>query len=183
MTLDPRTYSAFNDELTKIGGVGKAMGNLIRRGWDDIGGVTPQPRRMLGLRAPKKIRGEGWLGKQDTWRRNLPVGGKSLAVGATAAMIPGTLRKEDPLGQERSRTERAADLTGETVGGLMGAGAALSLPGKRFGLLRSVGGAIGGSLLGSRMAATPWRRAREAERKPVLSPQERQRLFTQNVAR
>ena len=184
MTLDPHTYAAFSDELTKIGGIGKTMGGFARRGWDDLAGIG-----SMSGGVSKNVRGGGWLGKQvnkdgtKSWRRNLPIGGKSLGVGITAAMVPGALRQQDSLGKGRSRTERVSSLTGETMGGLMGAGAALSLPGKRFGLLRSIGGAIGGSILGSAAVTTPWRMSRNQANKPVLTGQERQRLMTQNVAR
>lgn len=183
MSFDDRTYSAFGDELTKIAFVSKAVGvgkKLVRKGWDDIGGL-PTERRVRGLLPPKKVRGGGWLGKQDTWRKNLPVGGKSVAVGLTAAMVPSALGKSDPLGQERSRVERGVDLGGDIGGSLLGAGAALSTPGKKFKLLKSVGGAIGGSLLGSRAATTPWRLSRERANRPVLSGREREQLMRQNV--
>lgn len=185
MSLDPHTYSAFGDELTKIAGakagIGKTLSGWARKGWDDWGGVTPGKRRLFGLRAPAKVRGEGWLGKQDTWRRNLPVGGKSIAVGLTGAMVPSALGKADPLGQARSRTERSVDLGADVGGSLLGAGAALSLPGKKFRLARSIGGAIGGGLLGSRIATTPWRASRERASRPVLSGRERQQLMSQGV--
>ena len=184
MTLDPTTYSAFSDELTKIGGIGKTMGGFVRKGWDDLAGIG----NMSGG-VSKNVRGGGWLGKQvnkdgtKNWRRNLPIGGKSLGVGMTAAMVPSALAKTDSLGKDRSRTERSTSLAGETLGGLMGAGAALSMPGKRFGFLRSIGGAVGGSILGSHAASTPWRVARNRANKPVLSGQERQQLMNQNVVR
>lgn len=172
MSLNTNTYAAFSDELTKIAGakssIGKTLGGFVRKGWDDLGGVP--------------TRGGGWLGKQDTWRRNLPIGGKSMAVGLTGAMIPSAISKKDPLGRDRSRTERSVDLGGDIGGSLLGVGAALSLPGQKFKLLRSIGGAIGGSLLGSRTATTPWRAARERASRPVLSGQERQKLMSQYTA-
>lgn len=184
MSLNTNTYAAFSDELTKIAGakrsVGKTLGGFIRKGWEDIGGM-PMERRIRGFLPPKKLRGGGWLGKQDTWRRNLPIGGKSMAVGLTGAMVPSALGKKDPLGQERSRSERSVDLGADIGGSLLGAGAALSLPGRKFKLLKSIGGAIGGSLLGSRIATTPWRAARERASRPVLSGQERRQLMGQRV--
>jgi len=178
LSLDTETYAAFADELTKIG-IAKTLGKWVGRGWRDIatlGGEAPK-RRLGGLLAPKVVRGGGWLGKQDTWRRNIPIGPKSIFTGLTAAAAPGALSKEDPLGQERSRTERSVGLGADILGGLAGAGAALSLPGTRFRLARSLVGGIGGSLLGGRIATTPWRRARERASQPVLTGRERQELM------
>lgn len=171
MSIDLVTYRALNDELTKIAFL-KSVGKMVRRGWDDLGGI----------RGSEKIRGGGWLGKQDSWRKNLPIGGKSVATGLTAAMVPSALGKQDPLGRKRSRSERTADMSADVGGSLLGAGAMLTkFPGKRFGLLKSIGGAIGGSLLGSRVATTPWRMARERANRPVLTGRERQNLMTHGV--
>jgi len=178
-----QTYAAFGDELTKIAFLDKAWKatkGFARKGWDDMGGIAPG----------EKGRGNGWLGKQvnkdgtKSWRRNLPVGGKSIAAGLTAGFAPSTLGpRVDPLGQERTRTERAVDMGGEIGGSVVGAGAALSLPGKKFKLLKSIGGAVGGGLLASRVATTPWRAGRERAKRPVLSADERQNLMRQTMGR
>lgn len=152
----------------------------MRAGWDDIGNV-PTARRLRGLLGPKKLRGGGWLGKQDSWRKNLPIGGKSILTAAGAGMGYGAIKKKDDLGQGRSRTERVMNVAGDLGGSLLGAGAMLALPGSKFRALRSIGGAIGGSMLGSAAVSTPWRMARARENTPVLSRKERQQLMSQGA--
>lgn len=168
MSLNATSYVAFSDELTKIA-VAKMVGNLIRRGWKDL--------------SPGATRGGGWLGKQTTWRRNLPIGPKAIFTGLTAASIPGVVSKKDPLGKKRSRAERGTDLSADIVGGLAGAGAMLRLPGKKLRLARGIIGGLGGSLLASRIATTPWRRSREKARQPVLSHGEKKQLMPQQGAK
>jgi hypothetical protein len=168
LSLAAASYAAFSDELTKIG-LAKTVGKWINRGWSEVGGVSGKA----------VTRGGGWLGKQDTWRRNLPIGGKSIFTGLTAATLPSTLSKRDPLGKQRSRAERVTDLGADLVGGLAGAGAMLSLPGSRGKLTRGIVGGLGGSLLASRVATTPWRRARAQATQPVLPAAKRQQLLQQ----
>jgi hypothetical protein len=177
LSLPRETVSGFGDELVKIGGPLSTLGKWTRRGWDDLADIGATPvKRMGGLLPPKKVQG-GWMGRKGIWK-HLPVGGKSLTVGAVGLMTPGVLAKQDPLGRGRSRLERGADLGGDVLGGLAGAGAALSLPGKKWMLLRSIGGGITGSLIGSRVATTPWRVSRAQAARPVLSPEERQQLMS-----
>ena len=177
MSIDRQTVSAFSDEITKIAVV-KTVGKWLRRGWDDVAdyGGEQAKRRLGGLLPPKPVRGNGWLGKQDTWRRNLPIGPKSIFTGATLAMVPGAVAGKDPLGQERSRAERITDLGADVAGGLIGAGALLSSTGPKWRVGKSILGGLGGSILASRIATTPWRRARERAAQPVLSEQDRAAL-------
>jgi hypothetical protein len=92
--------------------------------------------------------------------KHLPVGTKSLMLAGTAAMLPSTLKKEDPSGQGRSRAERLTGLAGSTVGGLFGVGAMLNSG--RFGTGTSnIAGGIGGSMLGERIFTAPWRHRRK----------------------
>lgn len=115
-----------------------------------------------------------WMGRgsgpQDApWKdrtgvtKYLPVGDKAILTGITAASIPGTLRKEDPQGLERSRGERFSGLAGGTLGSLAGMGALAHLPFKGFGITRAIIGGIGGGIAGERLATSPYRSARRAE--------------------
>lgn len=167
MSLDPVSLSAFRSELSKIAGKGNFLGNWVRKGWSDVGG--------------KGARG-GWMGKKDTWRRHLPIGGKSITVGLTAATLPGALQKEDPLGRERSRLHRVAQLGAGTLGGLAGVGAVMKPGG--IGFLRSAAGGIGGSIVAERLVSKPFQRARQERLQGgPLSPEDRSNLLGQSVSR
>ncbi len=70
-----------------------------------------------------------------------------LNIGLPATQLPGALRKEDPSGQGRTRSERVSRLAAGTLGGMIGTGA---VPGasKKFLAPMLVGGAasVGGEL-------------------------------------
>lgn len=121
------------------------VGHAMRKGWADVGGVH-------GSRG-------GWYGAKDTWREKLPVGGKTMTVGFTAAGLPSALKKEDPTGRGRSRAERLAQLGAGTLGGIAGVGAVMK--GKSPGLLRSMVGGFGGGIAAEHAASLPFRQARK----------------------
>jgi hypothetical protein len=189
MSLDPATYSAFQDEITKIGGAGAVMrriggagrsagrtvGKWISKGWHD---PLDQGKIVSTWKKGQPTENSWrWMG-QGKYRRHLPIGGKSVAAGFTAAAIPSALKKEDPYGMQRSRAERSTDLGAATVGGLAGTGVAMGLPWKGWKGTRALVGGIGGAMLAARLATIPWRRRREArqagqvkevEKPPILS--------------
>jgi len=155
MSLDPIMYRAFLDEMTKfgqggvlssVGNAGRQMGKWIGKGWHD----------PIGSGA----KGWKWMGK-GKYTRHLPIGGKSITVGLTSLAVPGALKKEDPYGMGRSRTERTTDLGASTVGGLAGTGALMSLPWKGWHGTRAIVGGVGGAMLAARLATMPWRRSRK----------------------
>jgi hypothetical protein len=169
MSIDPASYSSFSDELTKIAllrPVGKALRNWTAKGWQYTGGEGAAR--------------SGWFGREGTWREKLPVGGKSLSVGILGATaVPEILPKEDPLGRERSRTERAVGSGAGAIGGLTGMGAALSIPTNRFKMTRAIGGAIGGGILAERLATRQFRKAKLQDQAPVIPYDQRQQLLMQ----
>ena len=139
--------------------------------------------------------------KRWSWlRERAPVGGKSITVGLTGAMLPGTLKKKDPMQLERSRTERAAAMGAGTVGGFAGMGLASKyFPGKvpgpvgpakgagwmsraRFGrgplrrlsLPLSFAGAIGGAIGAERLIGKPFKMGRKRRLEKRLARESQQ---------
>lgn len=95
----------------------------------------------------------------------LPIGAKSMMAIPTAMMAAQAMKKNDPTGMDRSRTERVTGLAANTVGGLAGSALALRALKGRGGLFGSiaapmVGGMLGGSL--AEKAVTSPFRARAA---------------------
>jgi len=158
--LDPVSLEALGDEIEKIA-VAKRLGTLVAKGWKDIGGQ--------GARG-------GWFGKADTWRRHIPVGGKTLTAVGTAAAVPGVMKARDPLGRERSRTERATTLGAGTLGGLAGFGAALGRSGKA-GIIKSMVGGIGGAMGAEYLASKPFQAARMRRLQGPVDPNQRKELL------
>jgi len=183
MSLDPIMYTAFQDELIKLGGkaevlgkfkdvgrnVGRKLKGFVSKGWHDpmLEGKIVNPRNPAG----PKINKWNWLGtggeEGKRFTKYLPVGGKSVLVGMTAATVPGVLKKEDPYGMQRSRAERITDLGASTIGGLAGTGALMSLPVKGWQGTRALAGGFGGAMLAARLATMPWRRARKKSQQEV----------------
>ena len=170
MSLDPVTYRAFQDELTKLGsvssvvgrlgGAGKRVGQWIGKGWNDPIG---QGKIVSTWKKGKPVENSWrWMG-QGKYRQYMPIGGKSITVGLTGLAVPGVLKKEDPYGMGRSRAERSTDLGAATVGGLAGTGALMSLPWKGWKGTRALAGGVGGAMLAARLATLPWRRKRKAQ--------------------
>jgi hypothetical protein len=190
--IDNNTIDAFGDELAKIAGmignIGKGITKAISTGWNKPAGIWEKAKHIEGpLKGKKMMDSAGkqvWHERPDaTWMgrgvskepgihrfgdvtRALPVGDKSILTGITALGAPAALKKEDPEGIGRSRTERISGLAGGTVGSLMGMGALAHLPMKGLGITRSLVGGLAGGILGERMATSPFRRGR-AELPPV----------------
>lgn len=179
MSLDPATYQAFQDEIVKLGaipgqaavvsklrGVGSKLKSWASKGWHDPMGegriIVPEVSRT------SSIPSWGWTGK-GKYTQYLPIGGKSVFVGMTAPAIPGALKKEDPYGAARSRTERAVDLGSNVMGGLIGGGAAISLPMKGWKGTRALVGGASGAMLAARLATMPWRRKRKAQQEAAAA--------------
>jgi len=184
--MDSKTYSAFGDELVKIAAgpgvisrVGKTGGKWVSKGWDDMGEGGARGGWFGALKNKK--------GKPTAIRRHLPIGGKSLMVGLSVPAIPGLLAKQDPMGMGRSRTERVSGYGGMMLGGLAGAGALLSAPGRGLPIIgsraiRSIGGAIAGGLLGEKVSTLPWQRSRQAAAQPPIQDPARRDALLQRAA-
>lgn len=180
--MDTATVSAFGDELEKIAMFG-AMGKAVSRGWHYPAGMWTKKVVDGGKSAWEPAQKATFMGKGKI-TKYLPVGDKSFATGVAALGAPSALAKEDPSGQGRSRTERVSGLVGSTLGGFAGAGALGSLsykgnPVKALPVARSLVGAVGGSILGERMATAPSRYARTRAEMPVLSEEQRAQLLGQ----
>jgi hypothetical protein len=104
---------------------------------------------------------------KEGWKNSGGRFGKALTIGVPAFQIPHALKKEDPSGMGRTRTERTTGLVGDAVGGLAGLGAgtlAANRLSNKLKLTRGrgalglagevVGGAIG-SGLGHRILSAP----------------------------
>ena len=115
---------------TFSGGVKSSAGNVysaLKRGMTEGGG---------GLRA-----GVG------TKMRYLPMGAKATAMTQSLPELRNALKKEDPTGKGRSQTERVGRAVGSVAGGLLG-----NLPSSvtnRLGLVGSIAGGMGATMLGS----------------------------------
>lgn len=202
--IDDTTINAFGDEMEKIaggmmGGVGKTLRKWVSTGWNKPMGLYEKamheaPAAVAGGKAVKTPLKDA-AGKQvwherpeSTWMgqgkvtKYLPVGDKGIVAGLTAAAVPGAVKKEDEEGLGRSRAERVSGLAGSTVGGFLGAGALSHLPMKGLGITRAITGAIGGSMLGGRMATAPFRGARRAELPAQPAPQQQQAPVEGGVA-
>lgn len=152
----------FMKDLARKPGEGTAK-HWLRKGWMEAGG----PHGGMG----------GWGGKIGTWREKVPIGGKSLAVGGTAVMAPSALKKEDPTGRGRSRTERAAQLLAGTAGGIAGVGAVMRA-GKPSGLLRTLAGGMAGGMGAEYAAGLPFRRSRQIRMQGPIPPEQRAQLLS-----
>ena len=115
-------------------------------------------RPTAGTRAWEQATSLGGLTKA------LPIGAKSMMAIPTALMAAQALRKRDPSGQERSRSERLSGLAANTVGGLAGSAAAMRLLKGRGGLAGAIAAPMIGGMLGSSLAektvTAPFRAAR-----------------------
>ena len=153
----------FNKSLIRRPNEG-AIGHAMRKGWADVGGAHSNKG--------------GWMGAKDSWRKNLPVGGKSMAVGFTAMGVPSAVKKEDPTGRGRSRTERLLQLGAGTLGGIAGVGAVMK--GKSPGFLRSAIGGMGGAIAAEKAVSLPFAKGRKQRMQggPV-SREDRKRLLGQ----
>ena len=139
--MNPVTYVAFVDEMTKIAlavpgrAVVRKAGELLRSGWHSGGRF-----------------------------------GKVMTVGSTAVMLPEAVAKEDPTGRGRSRAERLSRLTGSTVGGLVGGavhpGFFQSMAG---GLAGGIAGDVAGGHL-ARLPGKAMRKVRSIAAKPQPVP-------------
>lgn len=152
----------FNKSLARRPNEG-FVGHSMRKGWADLGGAH-------GAKG-------GWMGAQDSWRKNLPIGGKSMAVGFTAMGVPSAMKKEDPSGRGRSRTERMLQLGAGTIGGIAGVGAVMK--GKSPGFLRSAVGGMGGAIGAEKLVSMPFNRGRKQRMQGPVSRQERPQLLQQ----
>lgn len=203
--IDQTSYSAFAEELEKISG-------WLRKGWEEIGGEGSRGgwfgKAPVDLPKGAKLRSRALQG----WRRvgsKLPIGGKAITVGLTAASLPSLMKKKDPLGFERSRAERATAMGAGTVGGIAGMGAAATHfpsrpiappkgkmptglfararkgvgPLRRLSLPASLIGGIGGAMLAERAATAPFKakRRREMERRYSVAGRSNPRLTKQRM--
>lgn len=161
--MNAPTFQAFGSELVKIAfyqRLKKGFINTLKEGWHGTPGneatwfgkgrqITPGMGR--GARMMEEATSLGGL------TRALPVGAKSMMLLGTGLMAREALKKEDPTGHQRSRTERMTGLAGNTVGGLVG-----SAVGNRVmpGMIGSLGGGILGGLAGEKILSAPFAAAR-----------------------
>jgi hypothetical protein len=145
-------YDAFSDELEKV-----AAGFLM-----DVGGKIINSVKA-GWNASSHLPGKGWLGQgynpaADAGTlgkafegvtslggatKYLPVGQKSLTLGFGGLDMANASKKEDPMGEGRSRAERFGGAIGGTLTGL-----GTAHLGFAKGMAASIAGSYGGSLAG-----------------------------------
>lgn len=95
--------------------------------------------------------GGGWAGSAGTKMRYLPIGAKAGAMTSAIPELQGAFKREDATGEGRSQTERVGRAIGSVAGGLAG-----NLPSSvtnRMGMLGSVAGSMGATILGSKAGA------------------------------
>ncbi len=144
--------SLFN-ELEKIALVSPGLG-VVGRAANHLGGLAAQGGHAPGS---KFFQGVGLIG--------------------AATQIPGALKKDDPTGQNRSRTERVLGIAGDTVGGLIGMGVGLRhLPATGVKGFLAQGLAAGaGGLIGQKAATLPFAMARRSQQDQQLRAQAKAR--------
>lgn len=190
------SFDAFGDELVKIAffkRLAKGFTSALSEGWHGVGpensitrntwmgkgrqikptiDPTTGARSQLsrGSRLMEEVTSLGGLTKA------LPVGAKTMIAVPTALMAASAMRKHDPSGQERSRTERLTGLGANTVGGLAGSALAMRALKGRGGWAGAIAAPMVGGILGSSLAEKavtgPFRAARAARREPPSLPQE-----------
>lgn len=176
--MTEQTFSAFGDELTKIAFFQKLRNGFVsalKEGWT---GTKENPQTWFGQgRQIKPGMGRGarmWeeFSSLGGATKALPVGGKSMMLLGTGMMAREALRRQDPTGQERSRTERMTGLAGNTVGGLLGSTLAMRAAPKSF--LAPMLGGIAGGMVGERVTAAPFKALRQhrmAQQQQQMQPQ------------
>lgn len=95
--------------------------------------------------------GGGFRGGVGTKMRYLPMGAKAGAMTSALPELRSAFKKEDPTGKGRSQTERVGRAVGSVAGGLLG-----NLPSSvtnRLGLVGSLAGGMGATMLGSAIGA------------------------------
>lgn len=177
--MNPVSIQAFFDELSvmekdagvisdlgtkilrKAGPAARAVGRYMHKGWNTGGNATGRFQGWMGAgreaasgRAGKAFETVSSLGGLT---RYLPVGPKSLTVGFGALGANNALKKEDPAGQGRSRTERIGSLIGGTAAGIAGG---------NMGILGSMATGIAGDYVGGRIGRAI------SKRKPPTQPAE-----------
>lgn len=167
------TFQAFKDEFVKIAlyqRLKDGFVNALKEGWHG----TPE-QRAAG-------EGQTWFGKGRVLKpgmgrlgrmaeeasslggltRALPIGGKSMMLIGTGLMAREALKRQDPTGQERSRTERMSGLAGNTIGGLVGSSLAMrAMPRSSF--IAPLVGGLGGGMLGERVMTAPWKHSQNLQ--------------------
>jgi hypothetical protein len=96
----------------------------------------------------------------------LPIGGKGMMAIGTGFMARDALKRNDPSGQERSRTERATGLAANTVGGLVGSSLGMRALGGRGGMWGMMAGGILGGTLAEKAVTAPFRALRRRAAPP-----------------
>lgn len=159
--MNDTTFKAFGDEFTKIAFFQKLRNGFVNAMKDGWHGTPEQIRAGDGQnwmgRSDRISRMNGWQGNSLKGLREeaagaLPIGGKSIMLLGTGLMAGQALRKQDPSGQNRSRTERVTGLAANTVGGLAGGGLASRMFPKSRLLAPLVGSVVGG--MGAENAVT-----------------------------
>ena len=103
---DPRRWAkGFGLGVERAGQMVQHPIKTTREGWRSMG------RDAAG----NPLKGGGWMG-QGKYTSKLPVGMKSLTVGFTAPGVYSGMKKTDPYGENRSRTERVMGAIGGGLG-------------------------------------------------------------------
>ncbi len=176
--MNDKTFLSFGDELTKIAFYQKLRNGFVdtlKKGWE---GTAENKNTWMG-KGPEIQPGMGRVGRTiehftglGGLTKALPVGNKSMMLMGAALPAMAALHRQDPSGQQRSRTERMGAVAGNTVGGLLGAGLAARYAPKSW--LGAMLGGIGGSMVGERLMTSPFRAAREqrlAQQQQMQQPQ------------
>jgi hypothetical protein len=184
------TFLSFGNELTKIAFFEKvSIGFMqaLKEGWHGT------PEQQANKDAPT------WMGKGMNMRgrmdggnfkplsragrfgerltslggltKALPVGAKTMTVLPALTMLPAALKREDPNGLNRSRTERTLGVAGSTIGGLAGSAmGARMMP--RSPLLGPLLGGVAGSFIGEKATSIPFAARRAKMQQPQPQPQQ-----------
>lgn len=182
--MNNQTFLSFGDELTKIAFFQKLRNGFtdtLRRGWE---GSKDVPNTWMG-KGPEIKPGMGRIGRTfehftglGGLTKALPVGAKSMMLmGAALPAISALRHRHDPSGQERSQIDRLGSVAGQSVGGLLGAGLAAKYAPKS--MMASMLGGIGGSMVGERLMAAPFRAGREARMAQQQQMQQPQYYYPQ----
>jgi hypothetical protein len=184
------SFEAFGDELIKIAffkRLQKGFTDALSEGWHGVGPedsitrntwmgkgrqIQPVLDPKTGLRSQLSHGNRAWEEATSLGglTKALPVGAKSMIAGTTGLMALQAMRRQDPSGQERSRSERMTGLAANTLGGLAGSAAAMRALGGRGGTLGAIAAPLVGGMLGGHLAekavTTPFRAARAARPAP-----------------
>ena len=128
----------------------RALGSQTKKTFS--GGIKGTSKNIYtALKRGMTESGGGYAGSVGTRMRYLPMGAKATAMTSAIPELQSAFKKEDPTGKGRSQTERVGRAVGSVVGGLAG-----NLPSSvtnRLGIVGSIAGGMGATILGSKAGA------------------------------